>query len=66
MHCNLIVQELFAHLPKQRKFSAHEESDFGRLFDVHGNKWLIHQQVLQQTGMDNCMQYLKKCSKGHI
>lgn len=43
-------QEIIAHLPKKRKLTDNQENEVSRMLSMHGNKWLIHQHVVQQTG----------------
>nr|XP_047146139.1 uncharacterized protein LOC124819011 [Hydra vulgaris] len=50
-HNHDIDREFFNNLPKRRKLSTEAEQDVSRILTMHGNKWLIKDQILKETGL---------------
>ena len=46
----ILMQELFKHLPQQRALNKEEKAKAARLLEMKANKKLVQQQLCQETG----------------
>lgn len=53
----------FENLPKRRKLSDPQEKQVKRLLELHGNKWLIHEQIFKETGKFDKSKYKAHMAK---
>nr|XP_047142680.1 uncharacterized protein LOC124816964 [Hydra vulgaris] len=49
-HNHAIDKEIIERLPKVRKLNEDQEKDVKQMLKIHGNKWLIHEHVQNETG----------------